>query len=220
MSNVFLIMSPTAMVIIIVIAEREIYLTERASGYYRSLAYYISRMVFDVIPLRVIPPITLGSCCYFLAGLRTDDSTTFVWFLVHLTLFNIAMGGICLCISSVVHSVTVGNMIFLCMNLFTMLFGGLLINIRFVPFSLGIFQYISPYRYTLESLLVNELRDRIILFNPQGSTPVEVKSDEIIRYFGFSESNGTLNLGCLFGMAIIFLILAAILLRFFVREKR
>ena len=101
-----------------------------------------------------------------------------------------------------------------------MLFGGFLINIRFLPFALGLFQYISPYRYTLESLLVNELQGRVILFNPQGSIPVKVPAEEVIKFFGFSQKNEKLNLGCLFGLSTTFILAADILLQFCVREKR
>jgi ATP-binding cassette subfamily G (WHITE) protein 2 len=101
-----------------------------------------------------------------------------------------------------------------------MLFGGFLININYLPLTLRLAQYISPYRYTLEALLVNEMHGRIILFNPPGSISVQVKAELILEFFGFSTKHLALNLGCLSGIALLSVAFAAILLNYCVREKR
>jgi hypothetical protein len=36
------------------ITEREVFVRERANGYYRGLSYYFAKILFDVIPLRVL----------------------------------------------------------------------------------------------------------------------------------------------------------------------
>ena len=37
--------------------ERLLFVRERAKGYYKPLAYYLSKVLFDVIPLRLFPPL-------------------------------------------------------------------------------------------------------------------------------------------------------------------
>lgn len=104
--------------------ERDIYIRERANGYYRAWVYYLSKILFDVIPLRVIPPILMGSIHYWMIGLRADVGNFFS-FLGLLVLFNIVSGGICLIIGSVVTSVAAANILALSVVLYGMLFGGL-----------------------------------------------------------------------------------------------
>jgi len=203
------------------VSEREVFVTERASGYYRAYAYYVSRMVFDILPLRTIPPIVIGSISYYIMGLRQDSVTHFFWFLLFLVLFNISMGGICLCISSVVQSVTVGNIIFLAINLFTMLFGGFFVNNQQLPIPLRYLQYISPYKFSLEALLVNEMHGRVILFNPPSAEyTFQMRAEKILDIFGFSVDHFALDLGVMASLALTSALVAGLLLRFCVREKR
>ena len=51
--------------------EREVYVAERNNRYYGSLSYFLTKIVFDIIPLRIIPPLFLGSITYNQMGLRT-----------------------------------------------------------------------------------------------------------------------------------------------------
>lgn len=41
-------------------AERLLFVRERANGYYSPLTYFAAKVIFDIVPLRVIPPILLG----------------------------------------------------------------------------------------------------------------------------------------------------------------
>ena len=45
---------------------------ERANNYYRPFAYYMAKILFDLIPLRVVPPLTMGLIVYPLVGLVPD----------------------------------------------------------------------------------------------------------------------------------------------------
>jgi hypothetical protein len=45
-----------------------------------------------VIPLRIIPPIIMGSIAYYMIGLRNTSITHFLWFILILVLFNIVAG--------------------------------------------------------------------------------------------------------------------------------
>lgn len=49
--------------------ERALFVRERANGYYSPLTYFTSKLMFDILPLRVIPPFLLGGIVYFLVGL-------------------------------------------------------------------------------------------------------------------------------------------------------
>lgn len=128
------------------IAERAVFIRERANGYYHSSAYFLSKILFDVIPLRVIPPILLGSICYFLMGLR-QGTYHFLFFILCTVLFNVTVGGLCLMVGVIVPNVALGNIIALAANLYFMLFGGFLINTSNPDNWWSNLKYTSPFQF-------------------------------------------------------------------------
>jgi ABC-type multidrug transport system ATPase subunit len=85
------------------VSERTLYTREKANGYYRPMAYFFSKIVFDIIPLRVVPPLIIGSISYYMIGLRSNLNH-FFWFLLILVLFNVVAGSLCLVIASIAPS--------------------------------------------------------------------------------------------------------------------
>lgn len=80
-----------------------------ANGYYSSGAYFLAKVLFDIIPLRVIPPFILGSIVYGLAGLNPDLSC--YWkFIMILVLFNLAAASIVLFLSVAIADTGVANL--------------------------------------------------------------------------------------------------------------
>lgn len=67
-------------------------------------------MLFDVIPLRVIPPFVLGSIVYGLAGLNPEMSC-FWKFIMTLVLFNLSAASIVLFLSVAVADSGVANLL-------------------------------------------------------------------------------------------------------------
>ncbi len=81
-----------------------------ANGYYKPSAYFLSKVLFDILPLRVIPPFVLGSIVYGLAGLNPEVSC-FWKFIMTLVLFNLAASSIVLFISVSVADQGVANLL-------------------------------------------------------------------------------------------------------------
>jgi hypothetical protein len=81
-----------------------------ANGYYKPGAYFLSKVLFDILPLRVIPPFVLGSIVYGLAGLNPEVSC-FWKFIMTLVLFNLAASSIVLFISVSVADQGVANLL-------------------------------------------------------------------------------------------------------------
>lgn len=82
----------------------------RANGYYAPATYFISKVLFDIIPLRVIPPFILGSIVYGLAGLNPEVSS-FWKFIMTLVLFNLTASSIVLFLSVAVSDLGVANLL-------------------------------------------------------------------------------------------------------------
>ena len=128
--------------------ERLLFLRERANGYYNPVTYFAAKVVFDIVPLRLFPPIILGIIVYPMTGL-VPQWGEFFKFMLTLVLFNLAAAAICLIIGIVCKDGGLANMIGSLFMLFSLLFGGLLLNHDAMPRAAVFLQTVSAhYRET------------------------------------------------------------------------
>lgn len=113
-------------------SERLLFVRERANGYYAPITYFAAKVVFDIVPLRLIPPLIMGAIVYPMTGL-VPDWPEFFKFLLVLILFNLAAAAICLFIGIVFRDGGVANLIGSLVMLFSLLFAGLLLNHDAIP---------------------------------------------------------------------------------------
>lgn len=112
--------------------ERLLFVRERANGYYHPVTYFAAKVVFDIVPLRLIPPIIMGIIIYPMTGL-IPAWPEFLRFILVLVLFNLAAANICLFIGIVFRDGGVANLIGSLVMLFSLLFAGLLLNHDAIP---------------------------------------------------------------------------------------
>lgn len=122
--------------------ERLLFVRERAKGYYNPLAYYLSKVVFDIVPLRLIPPIIMGGIVYPMTGL-VASFPEFGKFMLFLVLFNLAAATMCLFIGICIKNGGVANLLGVLVMLFSLLFGGFLLNHETIPTGLTWLQPVS-----------------------------------------------------------------------------
>lgn len=199
-------------------AERLLFVRERANGYYSPVTYFAAKVLFDIIPLRVIPPILLGAIIYPMTGLVPDYSHFFIFMLV-LVLFNLAAAGICLFIGIICKDGSVANLIGSLVMLFSLLFAGLLLNHNAIPPAAIWLQWLSIFHYGFEALIVNEV-SHLTLVDKKYGLDITVPGAAILSSFGFN--NGAMwwdiiNLG-VFGA--VFILLAYAAMHFLLVEKR
>lgn len=163
--------------------ERVIFVRERANGYYKPIAYYSAKVLFDIVPLRVFPPIVLGLILYPLVGL-SFDGWTFWKFLLVLVLFNLTAAATCLLIGILIRDTGVANLVGCLVMLFSLLFAGLFLNHDSMPKGTGWLQSISIFHYAYEALIVNEVR-YLTLTERKFGLSIEVPGATILSTFGF-----------------------------------
>ena len=112
--------------------ERLLFVRERANGYYHPITYFAAKVVFDIVPLRLLPPIIMGIIVYPMTGLIPAWGEFFRFILV-LVLFNLAAANICLFIGIIFRDGGVANLIGSLVMLFSLLFAGLLLNHDAIP---------------------------------------------------------------------------------------
>ncbi|KXJ89551.1 hypothetical protein Micbo1qcDRAFT_137409 [Microdochium bolleyi] len=199
-------------------SERLLFTRERANGYYSPITYFAAKVLFDIVPLRIIPPIIMGAIIYPMTGLIADGPHFFTFMLI-LVLFNLAAAAICLFIGIVCKDGSVANLIGSLVMLFSLLFAGLLLNHDAVPAGARWLQSLSIFHYGFEALIVNEVIE-LTLIDKKYGLDITVPGAAILSSFGFR--NGAkwmdvLNLGI---FASVFVVLAFAAMHFVLVERR
>jgi len=198
--------------------ERLLFVRERANEYYAPLPYFSAKVLFDLIPLRVIPAILMGAIIYPMVGLVTAVPE-FLHFLLVLVLFNLTSASICLAIGIVFSSVEVASLLAILIMLFGMLFGGLFLNNDSYPTGLSWLKDTSFFHYAFEALMVNEMRYLRLVEIKHGLT-IDVAGAAILTTFGFNVGaywSDTLRLGIMFCTFVLF---GFVWLQLFVKDLR
>lgn len=152
-------------------SERLLFVRERANGYYAPITYFSAKVVFDIVPLRLIPPIIMGVIIYPMVGLKPEWASFFKFMLI-LVLFNLAAAAICLFIGILIKDGGVANLIGSLVMLFSLLFAGLLLNHDAIPKSAVWLQAVSDSLfYEANTRLTNpSCRYFIMVLKPSLST--------------------------------------------------
>ncbi|EHA54731.1 ABC transporter [Pyricularia oryzae 70-15] len=199
-------------------SERLLFVKERANGYYSPITYFAAKVIFDIIPLRIIPPILMGSIIYPMTGL-VPDAPHYFTFITVLVLFNLAAAAICLFLGIVCKDGSVANLLGSLVMLFSLLFAGLLLNQNAIPDPAKWLQSLSIFHYGFESLIVNEVSHLQLIDNKYG-LDITVPGASILSSFGFNNNAlwpDVINLG-IFG--VMFIILAYLAMHFLLVERR
>lgn len=208
------------------ISERKLFIVERENGYYRTLPYLISKVLVDVIPLRVIPIGLLGAVIYFPMGLRTDNGFYFLWFLGILTLFSVCMTLLTLAIGVIMGSFGAAALVSSVVILWNFVFGGLLVQADTIPPLLAVFRSLSPFFLSFESLLINELNGQLCTFAPTdatgrpAATAIPLFCVQYLENLGLHPTRFAADVLMLGGITAILFAFVWVLLAYFVRVSR
>ncbi|KAI8978647.1 ABC transporter [Pilobolus umbonatus] len=198
--------------------ERILFARERANGYYSPTTYFLSKVLFDIIPLRVVPPLMMVLISYSMIGL-VEGVQEFFKFLLVLILFNLTAAALCLAIGVVVKNLSLANLIACMLILFSMLFAGLLLNKDSMSPYFSWLKYLSFFNYALEAMLVNELL-YLQLVEERYGLNIDVPGATILSTFGFNAKNYWPDVIRLSSMFVLFITIAYVWLVLFVKERR
>ncbi|NXE25187.1 ABCG2 protein, partial [Ardeotis kori] len=210
------------------IVEKKIFTHEYISGYYRTSAYFISKLMADLIPMRTIPSIIFTCIIYFMLGKYGLKPTVEAFFTMMFTLMMVSYTAtsMALAIAAGQSVVAVANLLMTITFVFMIIFSGLLVNLTSVMSWLSWLKYFSIPRYGMTALEINELTGlnfcnsnnfkltkfiNVFVFICRWCT-----GDEYLRNQGIDASSwglwqNHLALAC---MTVIFLILAYLKLHF------
>ncbi|KAH8832894.1 ABC transporter [Flagelloscypha sp. PMI_526] len=168
-----------------IVEIRPLFLRERASHYYSPTSWLLSRVIFDVLPLRIVPTILVSTITYWMAGL-SHDAAAFFKFLFILVLYTIAMTLFNFLLGTLFTNGGIAILLSALSALYQMTYAGFFVHLNAIPPVLRWLQWLCPLKYTLEALSVNEVGSGLMIVDVLEGVPVNVSAALIMdMLFGF-----------------------------------
>ncbi|KAH9842509.1 ABC transporter [Rhodofomes roseus] len=172
-----------------IVEIRPLFLRERSAGYYSPTAWLLSRFVFDVVPLRVIPTIIVSSITYWMVGLA-HDAAHFFKFLFILVLYTLVMTLFNFLLACLFRNGGIAILLSALLALYQMTYAGFFVHLGSIPPVLRWLQWLCPLKYNLEALSVNEVGSGLMIKDSLDGVPVDVSASLIMEtLFGFGADN-------------------------------
>ncbi|KAM6402130.1 broad substrate specificity ATP-binding cassette transporter ABCG2 [Pluvialis apricaria] len=201
------------------VVEKKIFIHEYISGYYRTSAYFISKLMADLIPMRTMPSIIFTCIIYFMLGLKPTVEAFFTMMFT-LMMVSYTATSMALAIAAGQSVVAVANLLMTIAFVFMIIFSGLLVNLTSLASWLSWLKYFSIPRYGMTALQINELTG-LNFCNSANNTSLKFNQmwctgDEYLKNQGIDASSwglwqNHLALAC---MTVIFLTIAYLKLHF------
>lgn len=144
---------------------------EIESNAYSILPYYLAYALNDLATLRMLPPVFFAVPFALLSGIGTNDVQLLGEFCTVLVLTSCAFASICSFLGTLVRSPRTSNAVGVLTMMFSLMFGGLLVNHASALTEHKWYQplfFATPLFYAYEALLVLVLQGVNIDFNPKG----------------------------------------------------
>lgn len=203
-----------------IVEIRPLFLRERGSSFYSPQAWLLARVIFDIIPLRLVPTIVLGIIIYFMVGLALTAARFFKYLLI-LVLYTLAMTLYNFLLGALFEHPSIAILLSSLWNLFNMTYAGFFINVAKIPAVLGWLHYLAPLNYALEAIVVNEVGSGLHIQDTLNGVSLDVAASLIMEtLFGFDERNYYRNVLVLFGWIAGFGLLLIGTVFWVLREKR
>ena len=207
-------------------AERTLFITERDLGLYGAAPFLCSKLLFDFVPLRIIPTAVLASTIYYPIGLRDDLGLPFLRFVIILIIFSLCASSLCINVGLLIQSFGAAALICSIAILWIAVFGGLMVQAGSIPAALAIFKYLSPFFYAYEGLFVNEMSGLQCVFHPknaQGQNDgmnIPVPCDSFVWYLGLNPNHRDQDIVILCCWLVASLFTAVAALKYVVQHRR
>ncbi|XP_061439051.1 broad substrate specificity ATP-binding cassette transporter ABCG2-like isoform X4 [Rhineura floridana] len=137
------------------ITEKRIFIHEYISGYYRVSAYFFSKIIADMVPMRTLPGIILTSLNYFTIGFKPTVAAFFIM-MITVILVAYTASSMALAVATGQDVTSVANLLINICFVFMIVFSGLLVNLTTISPWLLWLKYFSIPRYGLNALQINE----------------------------------------------------------------
>lgn len=138
---------------------------EVANSYYKPIAYFISKSLSDLIPLRVVPPVLLATITWAMVGFR--GGLFFLQYTLALVLMSCTSAAVNALIGVLASSLMSGILAAMILLLHLLLLTSIFVNFKTMRLSwLGWARFASYFQYGYEALVSNEMSGRSLTDMP------------------------------------------------------
>jgi len=166
---------------------------ERVARAYSTFSYFVSVAIFDLIPLRMLPPSFFAFFTYWMVGLRSDSVSSVGFFLLILILNNVAAALVCFAVGIISKNNRVAIIVAGSLILVWSLFGSFLIAREKLPPALSWISATSYINYAFEALTINEFSGDdlgyLLSTGIPDQPPLQVTGTRVLEFFGYDAAN-------------------------------
>lgn len=162
--------------------EKPIFYKEQDNKMYRVLTYFMSKTLGE-IPFIFFSALIMFFICYFLTGLNEDSFINYINFIIIVFLTGYAGSSFAIFMSCIIDKAEIAPAIFPILIFTQTLTSGYFVSQKDIPAIFSPFFYISIFRYSYQSLAINEYTNNDVgcndLDNPKCRLPIEDFSDSL-----------------------------------------
>lgn len=208
------LLSSTVEALPIFLQERRVLMRETSRRMYRLSSYMVANTIV-FIPFLLVVALLFAIPVYWLVGLNPSFNA-FMFFVLVVWMIVLMASSLVLFLSAISADFILGNsLICIFLGVF-FLFSGYFIPKDSIPKYWLFMYYVSPYRYPLDALLINEygsLRDKCFSWLNEGDALVCARTgSDVLKDRHLDESMRWHNIGIMCGFFLIYRVLCWILL--------
>ena len=133
-----------------IVNDKETFMRERAAGLYTTEPFFAAKVLCDLLPLRILPPIAFSVVVYPMCALHEGRIGVFIGALL---LLNMTAAAMCFCAAALSRNVGTANLWASIFFIYNMCFGGLLLTSRSAIVS--VLMQLSFFFHAYEVLMVS-----------------------------------------------------------------
>jgi len=199
------------------IDDRNLVTRERAAKLYRVSVYMIANLA-TVIPFDILNAITFSSIVYWMGNLNPQIDR-FLFFILVIFLTNITVGAFILTVSAYSPNNIVASTIAPMVFSIWLIYCGFLVLSKNIQVWLIWLHYLSPYKYSLQSLFYNEFNG--MKFTCEATSPCAYPTgNEFLNLYSMDSDTRWMGVGILILFLFFFRFLNYLCLRFRRFDKR
>ncbi len=146
-----------------IVQDKETFMRERAAGLYTTEPFFAAKVLCDLLPLRILPPVAFALIVYPMCALHEGRIGVFIGALL---LLNTTAAAMCFCAAAFSRNVGTANLWASIFFIYNMCFGGLLLTSHSTI--VNIFMQLSFFFHAYEVLMVSSSALKIAQFRVKG----------------------------------------------------
>lgn len=162
--------------------EKQVFYKEQDNKMYRVVTYYLSKTLAE-LPFQLFSAFLIFFMCYFLTGLNSNTFLNYVYFIITVFFTGYAGSSFAIFMSCIIDKAEIAPAIFPILIFTQTLTSGYFVSQKDIPSFLKPFYYISIFRYSYQSLAINEYTDNDVGCDnpndPKCRLPTEDFSDSL-----------------------------------------